>query len=143
MTFVALNAFDTLFFRDGKPFSMGEETWANGLFPPPLSVVYGALRTAYFSEHIGELKSANGDDDPTLSLNIMFSAVYKDGSYHYPCPFDVVQKKETNGEQKPELSLLKLVERQAGHYSSLHGGGLPLLLQAEGPSGRDISKCCV
>ena len=25
---------DTVFFRDGKPFSWGEETWAEGIFPP-------------------------------------------------------------------------------------------------------------
>ncbi len=41
------NSLDTLFFRDGKPFAMGEETWADGLFPPNPSVVYGAIRTGF------------------------------------------------------------------------------------------------
>ncbi len=37
---------DTLFFRDGKPFARGDETWADSTFPPSPSVLYGALRTA-------------------------------------------------------------------------------------------------
>lgn len=137
MNFVTLEAFDTLFFRDGKPFSMGEETWANGLFPPPLSVVYGALRTAYFSEHIGTLHSANNEVDPTLKLTINFSAYHGEGKYFYPCPLDIVQIKERK--RKPEFSLLELVERRTGCCSSLHKVDLPMLLQSqkqvEEPSG--------
>ncbi len=129
MEVVALDALDTLFFRDGKPFSMGEETWANGLFPPPLSVVYGALRTAYFSEHIGELKLANEGGDPTSSLRITFSALYGGGRYYYPCPLDVVQKKSKT--DKKEYSLLNLVERQVGCCSGRYGVDLPMQLQSQ------------
>lgn len=129
MAFMKLNALDTLFFRDGKPFSIGEETWANGLFPPPLSVMYGALRTAYFSEHIEELKNANEANDPTSELRINFSAYYGGGKYFYPCPLDIVQQKDKKGE--PEYSLLGLVERQADCCSSLHGIELPMLLQSQ------------
>ena len=42
-----IDALDTLFFRDGKPFSSGDETWGDTVFPPRPSVIYGALRTAY------------------------------------------------------------------------------------------------
>ena len=45
---ISIKPFDCLFVRDGKPFSMGDEVWASGIFPPPPSVVYGALRTAWF-----------------------------------------------------------------------------------------------
>lgn len=131
MAVIALNALDTLFFRDGKPFSMGEETWANGLFPPPLSVLYGALRTAYFSEHIGELKLANEEGDPTSELRINFSAYHAEGKYFYPCPLDIVQKKERKSEREPEFSLLELVERQADCFSSLYGVDLPMQLQSQ------------
>jgi CRISPR-associated protein Cmr3 len=129
MTVVALKAFDTFFFRDGKPFTMGEETWANGLFPPPLSVVYGALRTAYFSEYIEEFNNANQADDPSSELRIYFSAYHGGGKYFYPCPLDIVQKKEKKGE--PEYNLLELVERQADCCSSLQGLELPMLLQSQ------------
>lgn len=43
---IHIEAIDTLFFRDGKPFSMGDDVWADGIFPPLPSVVYGALRGA-------------------------------------------------------------------------------------------------
>ncbi len=47
----AYEPWDTLFFRDGKPFSMGEDSWATGIFPPWPSTIYGALRTAYLADH--------------------------------------------------------------------------------------------
>lgn len=43
---LTIKPLDTLFFRDGKPFARGEETWADSTFPPSPSVIYGALRTA-------------------------------------------------------------------------------------------------
>lgn len=129
MTFKSLNAFDTLFFRDGKPFSIGEETWANGLFPPPLSVVYGALRTAYFSEHIGDFKKANQEDDHTSDLRINFFAYHGGGKYFYPCPLDIVQKKDKKDE--PEYRLLELVKWEGDCSSSLFGVDLPMLLQSQ------------
>jgi len=49
---IEIKALDTLFFRDGKPFERGEESVANGSFPPLPSVVYGALRTAVLGESI-------------------------------------------------------------------------------------------
>ena len=67
---IKLDPLDTLFFRDGKPFSMGEETWGNCIFPPSPSVIYGALRTAYFSNHIDLLEKANTKNDPTSNLVI-------------------------------------------------------------------------
>lgn len=51
MPTLQINALDTVFFRDAKPFSMGEETWANSLFPHLLpSAFYGSLRTAFALE---------------------------------------------------------------------------------------------
>jgi CRISPR-associated protein Cmr3 len=47
---IEIHALDTLFFRDGKPFERGEESVANGSFPPLPSVIYGALRTAFLGE---------------------------------------------------------------------------------------------
>jgi len=48
---VRIEPLDTLFFRDGKPFSQGEETWADGYLLPPPSVIYGALRTAIATQN--------------------------------------------------------------------------------------------
>jgi len=52
---------DTLFFRDGKPFSLGDETWADDIFPPYPATLYGSIRTAYIAHHGGLEKFKNGD----------------------------------------------------------------------------------
>ena len=67
---IKINPLDTLFFKDGKPFSMGEETWASGLFPPYPGVIYGAIRTAYFGMHPEKLENLDQGNDPTKDLNI-------------------------------------------------------------------------
>lgn len=129
MAVLALDALDTLFFRDGKPFSLGEETWADGIFPPPLSVFYGALRTAFLSGHISELKYANKKNDLTSQLKIDFSAYHGGGIYYYPCPLDIVEKKTRKIWDEPEYLMLDLAERKYGCCSSLHGLDLPMILQ--------------
>ncbi len=49
---------------------MGENTWPDTVFPPYPSVIYGALRSTYFANHINELGKANREDDPTKKLRI-------------------------------------------------------------------------
>jgi len=46
MKWFFIRPFDTLFFRDARPFVAGEDNLAQSLFPPAPSVTYGALRTA-------------------------------------------------------------------------------------------------
>ena len=97
---IRLTAIDTLFFRDGKPFTMGENSWADSVFPPLPSVVYGALRSAYFAEHIEEFRDLMDNKrlnkptfDKTCSLNITgFYLAVKDDVY-LPLPLDCVKKK--------------------------------------------------
>ena len=91
---IEIKAFDTLFFRDGKPFTMEDESWAEGIFPPPMSVIYGALRTAYFANHPEELGKANEHDDPTKNLKIKHFAFYiqNKGYVYYPVPADFATK---------------------------------------------------
>ena len=91
---IEIKAFDTLFFRDGKPFTMEDESWAEGIFPPPMSVVYGALRAAYFANHPEELGKANENDDPTKNLKIKDFAFYiqNKGYVYYPVPADFAAK---------------------------------------------------
>ena len=131
MAVLALDALDTLFFRDGKPFSLGEETWADGIFPPPLSVVYGALRTSFLSGHISELEHANSENDLTSQLKIDFSAYHGSGGYYYPCPLDIVQKKKKKNRKKAEYLMLELVEKTIDHFSSLDLIALTSMLQSQ------------
>ena len=69
---------DTLFFRDSRPFEMGENTWANGVFPPLPTTFLGAIRTAYFSQYPALLPLANTEQDPTTSLRIRGFYLYKE-----------------------------------------------------------------
>lgn len=95
---------DTFFFRDGKPFSRGEQSEAAGIFPPFPSTVYGALRTAYISEYSmqafkqGDLKHVIGTTDPdsvsiaTFRVKGIFLANKTD--IYFPLPRDLVKEKE-------------------------------------------------
>lgn len=46
MKWFFIRPFDTLFFRDARPFVAGEDNLALSVFPPAPSVIYGAFRTA-------------------------------------------------------------------------------------------------
>ena len=93
---IKLKALDTLFFRDSKPFSMGEETWADGIFPPPPSTFYGALRTLYFSQNPDQIHLANTNNDPTQKLEIKGIYFYFNNELHFVNPKDYVKVEDEN-----------------------------------------------
>lgn len=105
MPVIKIEAIDTLFFRDGKPFSMGEETWADGIFPPPPSVFYGALRTKYFAEHPQEFSKANTENDPTKNLQILGFALNINDDIQYPLPLDIHSEKKSKEDKAYLLTL--------------------------------------
>ncbi|RMF60001.1 MAG: type III-B CRISPR module-associated protein Cmr3 [Calditrichaeota bacterium] len=123
---IKINALDTLFFRDGKPFARGEETWADGLFPPYPSVLYGALRSAYFSEHPNELRLANRDGDPTRAFRITNFYLTVDDHAFFPLPLDLVKKK---GAKRDEMLIPLSRKEIEGAVSSCR---TPELLYYEG-----------
>jgi len=93
MNTLHLSALDTLFFKDGKPFSMGEETWANGVFPPFPSVFYGALRSIWFASNLNQLTNATNDrnkqSDTSLNLQIKGLLPTIDNELFFPVPNDL------------------------------------------------------
>jgi len=91
---IKVDAIDTLFFKDGKPFTMGEEVWANSMFPPPPSVIYGALRSHYFGLHPAEISKANTEDDPTKNLVINFFGIAVNDEAMFPTPLDLLFRKD-------------------------------------------------
>lgn len=95
---IKISALDTLFFRDGKPFSMGEETWANALFPPPPNVFYGALRSLYFSIFRDEFSRIE-QEDKTRNLIIESVTAFINDKSRLPVPMDIVKKKEKEDNQ--------------------------------------------
>ncbi len=94
---IQIDPLDTLFFRDGKPFNMGDETWAYTGFPPYPSVIYGALRSAYFSNHIDELGKAKEADDPTKALKIRGIYLLAGQEIYLHLPADCVKEKDNIG----------------------------------------------
>jgi CRISPR-associated protein Cmr3 len=97
---IEIDALDTLFFRDGKPFSMGEETWADGIFPPPPSVIYGALRTTYISQINQNIALANEPDDKSSELVINGFFLKVKNAPVYPLPLDLVLQKNRSTQEK-------------------------------------------
>ncbi len=104
---------DTLFFRDGKPFSMGMETWASSIFPPNPSTLYGAIRTWLIFEKgnlkafkEGKLKEELGTPDEKGTLKIKGPFLFKKEAL-FPVPKDLLKEK---GKTDNELFRLNLVK---------------------------------
>lgn len=124
MSAIKLKALDTLFFKDGKPFSMGVDFFAKSVFPPSPAAFYGALRTAYFSRHPEDFKYANTKEDPTLSLEITGIYIQKINSNDsaeilFPLPCDLVKLKNNSDNNSNEISVYPLrINEKTKVYSS-------------------------
>ncbi len=113
-----IKAVDTLFFRDGRPFTAGEESWAETIFPPFPTVLYGALRSAYFAENPQELKLlCAGEKDPTASLVISGFNLLIETFRYYSLPKDCLALKE-QGEDSKEAKVLRLQKVDKEVYSN-------------------------
>lgn len=102
-----LQAVDTLFFRDGKPFSMGDDTFATGIFPPPPSVFHGALGSAFLADNLHLLSNAS-TETASIEITGIFYLKEKNDDRLYnknkaseceltpllPIPLDLVRYKE-------------------------------------------------
>ena len=84
---------------------MGDEVWASGIFPPPPSVLYGAIRTGYFASYPAEISKAAGyyatptefEADPTTKLAITGLALkHGKGDRYFPVPADLLSTKESD-----------------------------------------------
>lgn len=117
MPVIQIDALDTLFFRDSKTFTKGEDTWADTMFPPFPSVIYGALRSAYFAENIEELGKAAENDDPTRNLVIKNICLKQGNDIYFPYPLDCVKDKESKQTEILELKKTFL----SGKHTNLNG----------------------
>lgn len=126
---IRISALDTLFFRDGKPFSMGEDSWADGVFPPYPSVLYGALRTWYIANHAeGVTKSIIDESGQILIKGIHYRLPT---GLQLPMPLDLVESKlkgefQQNEEKRNkayQVLKLKLSEKSETRSTSLTSAG--------------------
>lgn len=116
MSSIIMQATDTLFFRDGKPFSMGEETFSQGLFPPPPGVLYGALRSAFISGKLN-IGDTELDEAITQSENLIINsiALENNANNYFPMPKDLIIPNE---KMNSEYKVLPLTLTDAPKYSS-------------------------
>ena len=117
-----LQANDTFFFRDGRPFTKGDQSEGYSIFPPLPSTILGALRTAYIAEHgdlsafyEGKMEITIGTPNSlgSINLNGVFLAD-RESAIYYPIPFDLVVKKN---ETANKLYILE-VETESPNLSS-------------------------
>ncbi len=86
---IRIEPLDTLFFRDGKPFTMGEDTWADSHLLPSPSVIYGALRTAVATENGILFENL----PTTLKGKVTIKGIHYriEGKITLPLPLDLVE----------------------------------------------------
>lgn len=85
--------FDTVFFRDAKPFTFGENGNAESLFPPNPGTFYGLIRSIYFYQHPDHYNFdiLNSKEDPTTGLNIIDIRLINDFDEElFAAPKDIV-----------------------------------------------------
>ncbi|HFA48253.1 MAG TPA: type III-B CRISPR module-associated protein Cmr3 [Bacteroidetes bacterium] len=122
MNWIKFDATDTWFFRDGRPFNAGEESWANSLFPPYPSVLYGVMRTVFFANNMPELSKANTAGDPSARLRIIhYGLCFNDVGLSFPLPADLIRKKGENNLQPLQLKTRppSLVSSYEKHYTHI------------------------
>ena len=111
---LGIQPLDTLFFRDGKPFARGDETWADSTFPPSPSVLYGALRTALATLPGMEIPFSQVADKLGADRLAITGLYYRIAGKNYlPLPLDLVSYlQNTNISQKKdktqEVDLLEI-----------------------------------
>lgn len=105
---IRIEALDTLFFRDSRPFNMVDDTWASGMFPPLPSVIYGALRSAYMAQNNIPVEDI---EDATKGFRITAISYIIDNQKYLPLPLDVLQESEINNKlsnaQKNKIKRLR------------------------------------
>lgn len=123
---------DLFFFRDGRPFTRGEQSEGYSIETPFPSTVMGALRTAYIAfcgdmrQFVNdEMKSVIGTNQSLNGASIHIRGVFlarRGGLSYYPSPRDLVSEKKSQ-----DLKLYPLsIEPKNDAFS--HSSQLPMLL---------------
>ena len=106
---------DTFFFRDGRPFTKGQESEGYSIETPFPSTVMGALRTAYIAFCGDMAQFANEEMKPDIGTkesldgaSIQLKGVFlgrSDGALYYPTPRDLVSEKKSDSATLYPLSM--------------------------------------
>lgn len=106
-----LRALDKLFIKDGRPLSLEDDSAASGLFPPPPSVLYGALRSAVLAQAGAAPGSQQDPVHGGLLTGIAFSKSTDDQNHqlYFPAPNDLVRQKTKDEEERRQLPAYRLL----------------------------------
>lgn len=109
---------DTFFFRDGKPFTKGEQSEGHSIFPPLPSTALGALRSAYIAAfgdlsifYSGGMQHIVGTPKSlcnAIRLRGIFPSNSRDNQLDifFPVPLDLIYRKDDEGSRHIPLHLL-------------------------------------
>lgn len=125
MDWYELEATDTLFFRDGRPFSAGEDAWANSLFPPAPGVAYGVLRSIFFGHNMDKFRHVDDiklDGSLKIKLRHMLLSVSGKGAC-FPLPADLLRNNKSG-----DIQPLILEDKPKGLVASYNDGLEGMLL---------------
>jgi len=92
MRVIQFDPIDSLFFREAKPFGIGEGGFLDSLFPPSAQTLSGAIRTAIGNtekidwQDSTKVKDLLGTAEDPGSLSFKGPYLYKDGQRLYPVP---------------------------------------------------------
>ena len=111
--FIKITPFDTLFFRTGRPFSGGEDTWVDTVFPPFPSTLYGAIRSLLIFHmgtiedfKAGRFKEIIGTPTEKGSMKLKGPFLHKKGDIFLRSPHDILRVND-----KGKLEPLKLLKK--------------------------------
>ena len=131
---------DTFFFRDGRPFTRGQQSEGYSIETPFPSTVMGALRTAYIAfcgdmtQFANEqMKSVIGTKQSLADASIQIRGVFLgrgDGPLYYPTPRDLVSEKKSGSAALYPL----LMESQSDTFSSNSNSELSKILTWNDPT---------
>lgn len=102
-----IKAFDTLFFRTGRPFSAGNNSWSETIFPPYPSTIYGAFRSFIIFNHgnLDEFLQGRHRAQKVIGMKVKDKLNYGtldlkkfcilcDDNPYFPVPLDLVESSD-------------------------------------------------
>lgn len=103
MSYMLIKPTDTLFFRGGKPFTAGVDSWSDSSFLPNPSVIWGAMFSVLYNENkINKTKDKDGktnvSDKERRRLEIKNIYLYneKQTTVLIPAPLDIFVDSDNN-----------------------------------------------
>ncbi len=121
---------DTFFFRDGRPFTKGEQSEGHSIFPPLPSTILGALRSAYIAEfgdlsrfYSGEMRETIGTPGSlckAIRLRGVFLANDRGSRLEtfFPAALDLISRKDERRGNGAPPSLHRLAPRRRNFASN-------------------------